>query len=236
MTLRLLGSAAALTTAFIMGGMAGPEIFHRAEPSGNEHAANSVAPLNLSTETPAPSTTEPSIQTRVHRAHSRNPAPAEAVPAPEVDQSILVTWEQDHPDEPPADAPHLTDEHFFGDDPQDPEVVKLRETALAEHIDSLREAGLPEEDIQAVIDVHRDELEQAEVVSLPIDEDPVTPEVQEEELALSLMDAGESEQLIAQMTNEFWDDLDRSDERADLASMADNVNGHGLDHHEPQRH
>jgi hypothetical protein len=99
--------------------------------------------------------------------------------------------------------PHIAQPDFFGP-AEDPDVVGQREEALNDLITSMREAGLPERDIQAARDEYEQAIKRFSAVEPDEGEPPGSPEGQAADLAQSLLDAGEPEENIQQMLDDHW--------------------------------
>lgn len=133
--------------------------------------------------------------------------------------------------------PHVADSNYFLEPGMnEQELIKLRQKSLDDHVSSMQQAGLPEEDIQASIAAFKQEIEDSDLslnnesLSLDDGQPTITQEQLESDLSQSMNEAGESQENIQQMV----DDLKTSntDEHAPgLYGAADPETG--LDHPEP---
>jgi hypothetical protein len=79
-----------------------------------------------------------------------------------------LRWDEKYPDAPPLNPPHVADRFFFGN-PMDPDVMRTRITALEEHIASLRQAGVPELEIQPILKEYQRTLADRSAQTIPDD-------------------------------------------------------------------
>ena len=130
--------------------------------------------------------------------------------------------------------PHIADANFFkSPDMNDQELREIRQKALDEHVQSMQEAGIASEDIQATIDAFKLEMEDTSKDGLSgNDEQPVLSQEQNDtDFSQSMLEAGESQESIQQMLKDLKTGNDEDNHTGIINGVANSDTG--LDHMEP---